>query len=82
VTKGVLVTVSIAVTKATLIEDISLGLAYRFRGSVYYQHGGEHGSVQADMMQEELRVLRLNTTAAWSLHSTHLGKGSQSPLPQ
>ena len=41
-------------TTATLIKDILLGLAYRFRGSVQYHHGGTHGSVQADMVLEEL----------------------------
>jgi hypothetical protein len=51
-------------TTATLIkENISLGLAYRFRGSVRH-HGGKHGSVQADVVLEELRVLRLGLQAA------------------
>ena len=50
-------------TKATLIKDISLGLAYRFRGSVHYHHGGKHGSVQAGMVLEELRVLHLDPKA-------------------
>lgn len=27
-------------------------LSYNFRGSVHYHHGREHGSVQADMVQE------------------------------
>ena len=41
-------------------ENISLELASRFRGSVYY-HGGEHGSMQADMVLEKaLRVLHLD----------------------
>ena len=41
--------------------NISLGLAYRFRGSVHYHHGGKHGSIQADMMLEkELRVVHLD----------------------
>jgi hypothetical protein len=30
-------------------------LAYRFRGSVYYDQSGKHGSMQADMMEKELR---------------------------
>jgi hypothetical protein len=34
-------------------------LAYRFRGSIHYHQGREHGSVQAGMVQEELRVLHL-----------------------
>jgi hypothetical protein len=41
-----------------------MGLAYRFRGSVYYHHGGKHGSVQADLVLEELRVLHLDAQAA------------------
>jgi hypothetical protein len=45
-------------TKATLIkENISLGLAYSFRGSVCYHHVGKHGIIQADLLLEkELRV--------------------------
>ena len=48
-------------TLAILIkENIYLGLAYRFRASVHYHHGGKHGSMQADMMLErELKVLHL-----------------------
>ena len=38
-------------------SSIYLGLAYSFRGSVHYHHGGKHGSMQADMVLEELRVL-------------------------
>ena len=45
-------------TKATLIKDnIYLGLAYRFRGSVHYHQWWEHGSIQAGMVQKELRIL-------------------------
>jgi hypothetical protein len=40
-----------------------LGLAYRFRNSVYYQ-GRKHGSIQAGMAQEELGLLHLYLTAA------------------
>jgi hypothetical protein len=40
-------------------DNISLGQAYRFRGSVHCHHDGKHGSVQAGMVQEELRVLHL-----------------------
>ena len=52
-------------TKATLIKQkIYLGLAYNFRG-VHYYHGGEHSSVQADMVLEnKLRVLHLHPEAA------------------
>jgi hypothetical protein len=42
-----------------------LGLAYSFRGSVHYHHGGKHGSLQAAMvLEEELRVLHLGLKAA------------------
>ena len=44
-------------TKATLIKNISLGLAYRFRGSVHYHQGRKNGSIQADMKLEEPKVL-------------------------
>ena len=52
-------------TTATLIkENISLELAYSFRGSVHYLQG-EHGGVQADMVLEnELTVLHLDLQAA------------------
>jgi hypothetical protein len=47
-------------TKATLIKDnIYLGLAYSFRGSVHYHHGRTHGSVQADTALEETRIQQL-----------------------
>jgi hypothetical protein len=36
-----------------------LELAYRFRGSVHYRYGGNHGSIQAGEVLEELRVLHL-----------------------
>ena len=36
-----------------------MGLAYRFRESVHYHYGGKHGSIQAGMALEELRVLPL-----------------------
>jgi hypothetical protein len=38
-------------------------LAYRFRGSVHYHHGGKHGIV-AGMVQEELRIPPLVQKAA------------------
>jgi len=41
-------------------ENIKLGVAYNFRGSVNYHQGGKHGSIQAVMVQEELRVLHLD----------------------
>jgi len=53
------------VTKATFIkENIKLGLVYRFRGLVHYHYGDKYGSIQADMMMEELRVLHLDPQAA------------------
>jgi hypothetical protein len=36
-----------------------LGLAYWFCGSVHYHHGRKHGSIQAGIEREELRVLHL-----------------------
>jgi hypothetical protein len=48
-------------TKTTLIkESISLELAFSSRGSVHYYPDGKHGSLQADMMLEEPRVLPLD----------------------
>jgi hypothetical protein len=38
-------------------HNIYLGLAYRFRDSVHYHPGGKHGSIQEDMVLEELRAL-------------------------
>jgi hypothetical protein len=40
-----------------------LELSYRFRGSVHYHHGRKHGSVQADVLDKELRVLYLDLKA-------------------
>jgi hypothetical protein len=51
-------------TKATLIKNISLGLAYRFRSSVHYHQGRKQGSIQADVELEELRVLHLHPKEA------------------
>ena len=52
-------------TKATLTkENIYLGLADSFRGSVHYHHGGKRGGIQAGMVQEELRVLHLDLQAS------------------
>jgi hypothetical protein len=56
-----------------------LGLAYRFRGSVHDHQGGKHGSIQADMVQEELRVLHLVPRANRKrLASRQQGEGPQS----
>jgi hypothetical protein len=35
-------------------------VAYRFRGSVHYHHGGKHGSIQAEVVLEGPRVLHLD----------------------
>jgi hypothetical protein len=43
--------------------NISLGLAYSFRASVHYL-GRKHGSMQADIVLEEPRVLHLDSKAA------------------
>jgi hypothetical protein len=45
-------------------EETMTTATYRFRTSVHYQHGGKHGSVQADMMLEEPRVLPLDPRGA------------------
>jgi hypothetical protein len=37
-----------------------LGLAYSFRGGIYYHHSRKYGGVQADMVLEEPRVLILD----------------------
>jgi hypothetical protein len=38
-------------TKATLkIANIQLGVAYRFRDSVYYDQGWKHGSILTGMV--------------------------------
>ena len=37
----------------------SLHFLSGFKGSVHYHHGKYHGSIQADMVLEELRVLHL-----------------------
>jgi hypothetical protein len=39
-------------------------MAYSFRVSVHYHHGGKHGSIQADMGLEELRVQHFDPKAA------------------
>jgi hypothetical protein len=53
------------VTKATLTrKNISLALAYSFRGSVHCHHGKKHDIVQADMVLEKPRVLHHDPKAA------------------
>ena len=44
-------------------DNISLGLAYRFRVSPLSSRL-EHGSIQAGMVKEELRVLHLHLKAS------------------
>ena len=45
----------------TLIkENVSLGLAYRFRDLVLYHQGGKQGSIQADTVLEEPIVQSLD----------------------
>jgi hypothetical protein len=39
-------------------------MAYSFRGSVHYHHGGKHGSIQAGMVLEKPGVLHLDPKAA------------------
>ena len=61
---GVLVRVLLLWTNTMPEENsckgsIYLGLAYSFRVSVHYHQGREHGSIQASMVKEELRVLHL-----------------------
>ena len=41
-----------------------MGLAYRFRGLVFYHHGRKHGSIQANMVLEDPRLLHLDLQAA------------------
>jgi hypothetical protein len=62
-------------TKATLLKaNIALGLAYSFRGSVHYHHGGKHGSRQADTVLEESRVLYLDPKAVRKSLSSALAR--------
>ena len=57
-------------TKATLIKvNIELGLEYSFRELVHYHRGRKHGSVQAEMEMEKLRVLHLDLRASGALSS-------------
>jgi hypothetical protein len=52
-------------TKATLIyKNLSLWLAYSFRGLIHYHHGGKHGSIQVDRVLEEPRVLHFDLQTA------------------
>ena len=64
-------------TKATLIKDnIQLGLAHSFRGSVHYHHGMKQGRVQVDMvLGKELRVLHPDPQATGQKSDTGPGFG-------
>ena len=73
-------------TKVTLIkENISLGLAYRFRGSVHYHHDRKHGSLQADIVLEEPRILHHDPEAVRRSLSFYtewtLSIGASKPIP-
>jgi hypothetical protein len=55
-----------------------LGLAYNFRDLIHYHHGGKHGSYQADLVPEELRILHLDSQAAegdWIQHWVEMSIG-------
>ena len=52
-----------------------IGLAESFRGLLHYHHGRKPGSMQADMVLEESRVLHLDLKTAegdWILHCVQL----------
>lgn len=53
-------------TKATLLmENIQVGLAYRFRGVLCYSEGMKHGGMQADIvLRKNPRVLHPDQQAA------------------
>lgn len=50
--------------KATHKGKHLVGAGLQFSSLVHYHHGGKHGSVQADMVLEEPRVLCLDLKAA------------------
>ena len=52
-----------------------MGLAYSYRCSVHYHHGGKHGSTQTDMvMEKEPRALHLDLKSAGRLLCLILGR--------
>jgi len=68
-------------TKATLTKaNTSLGLAYRFRDSVHYHHGGKHGNPQADLVLEKPSVLHLDSKAARRVSPSHFMEPEQRSL--
>ena len=48
-------------TTALVKGDISLRLAYNFKGLVHYHHGGKYGVI---VLEKELRVLHPDRQAA------------------
>ena len=50
---SVLVRVLTVVKRHRIKGNISLELAYSFRGLVRYHHGGTHGNTQADLVLEK-----------------------------
>jgi hypothetical protein len=68
-------------TKATLIRTtFHWGWLNRFRGSVHYYQGRKHGSIQADMVLEELRGLHLVLKANRTV--SHMARrGVSKPTP-
>jgi hypothetical protein len=55
-------------------------MVYTFRSSVRYHHCRKHGSLQADIVLEVLRVLHIHQKEARSrLTPRQLGGGSQNP---
>jgi hypothetical protein len=61
-------------------------LSYSFKGSVHYHHSRKHGSVQAGVVLNELRVLHLDLKAARKRLSPHWveleHRSSKMPIPQ
>lgn len=57
-------TVATRVKKKNTPKTFNCGLAYGFRGSVYYQHGGELGSLVGVVPEKQLRVLQPDLQAA------------------
>jgi hypothetical protein len=51
-------------------------LAYRFRDSAHYHYGRKHGSIQAGMVLEKLRVLHFVPKAAKEKTDSHEFEGS------
>jgi hypothetical protein len=76
---------------ATLIKDnIYLGLGYSFKSLVHYYHGGKHGSMWAEVL-EELRILqldpkatrrRLSSTGSQQENVFHTGQSLNTMRPQ